>query len=756
LVIDEVDRMPSAPQARTLPTVGLAMGDLARLHALSRQLWDRRTAGEVAKAVIREAVQDSGVMLAAAYQVADDGASLQLLCSWGDPPQPATIAPGDPSPTAEAFRARAALYLCGPAEPGGHPRIPVASFGALAAIPLLLQGRPTGALTLAFASPRALDARRREFLEALAQTFAQSLERARIFESEQRSRRAAERYADRIQRLLRITAALAQALSPEDVAAVMVDEAARETEATSADLWLIDEENGVLELTRSMGISAERRSAFSRLPLDGSRQLPAITAVLEQVTFFLETDEELARWPEAAGPSASVRAHGPLAVVPLVVQRRSCGAIVYRYPRGRQIAADERAVVMMIARYAAQALERARLYESERRARCEAQASEARAVAADRRKDEFLAMLGHELRNPLAPILTALHLMRLRDASAHQRERGVIERQVQHLTRLVDDLLDVSRITRGQVAIRTAPLDLQEVIAKAVEMASPLLEARSHRLDVSLPEESLRVQGDGARLSQALSNILNNAAKYTEASGEIHVRAAREKAEVVVRVRDSGMGISPEMLPRVFDLFAQEQRGLDRSQGGLGVGLTIVRSLVEMHGGKVTASSGGAGRGSEFEIRLPALEEAPAEAEGNSPRPAAPALERRGTRVLIVDDNVDAASVLADALWHVGYSTAVAHDGPTGLETARSFQPSVVLLDIGLPVMDGYELASRLRSEAASAALSLVAITGYGQSADKARVTLAGFDEHLVKPVEVDMVLEVLGRLARGSPANAS
>jgi signal transduction histidine kinase/ActR/RegA family two-component response regulator len=450
-----------------------------------------------------------------------------------------------------------------------------------------------------------------------------------------------------------------------------------------------------------------------------------------------------------------VRAQGPLAVVPLVVQRRSCGAIVYRYPRDRQIAADERAVLMMIARYAAQALERARLYESERRARREAQASEARAVAADRRKDEFLAMLGHELRNPLAPILTALHLMRLRDATAHQRERGVIERQMQHLTRLVDDLLDVSRITRGQVAIRTAPLDLQEVIAKAVEMASPLLEARSHRLDVSLPEERLRVQGDGARLSQALSNILNNAAKYTEASGEIRVRAAREGAEVVVRVRDSGMGISPEMLPRVFDLFAQEQRGLDRSQGGLGVGLTIVRSLVEMHGGRVTASSDGAGRGSEFEIRLPALEEAAAEAEGSSARPAAPALGRRGARVLIVDDNVDAASVLADALRHVGYSTAVAHDGPTGLETARSFQPSVVLLDIGLPVMDGYELASRLRSETDSAALALVAITGYGQSADKARATLAGFDEHLVKPVELDMVLEVLGRLDRGSPANA-
>jgi signal transduction histidine kinase/ActR/RegA family two-component response regulator len=477
-----------------------------------------------------------------------------------------------------------------------------------------------------------------------------------------------------------------------------------------------------------------------------------VTAVLEREAMFLERDDDLRRWPEIAVPPISVEQHGPLAVVPLIVQGRSVGAISWRYGRVRRIDDDERAMLMMIARYAAQALERARLYESERRARREAEQSEARALDADRRKDEFLAMLGHELRNPLAPILTALQLMRLRGGPAHERERAVIERQVHHLMRLVNDLLDVSRITRGRIQLQAASLDLKAVIARAVEIAAPVLEARAHRLDVRVPDHPLLVHGDAARLSQALSNVLNNAAKYTEPGGDVVVQAFREAGEVVVRVRDSGIGIDSGMLSRIFDLFVQDQRNLDRSQGGLGVGLTIVRSLVELHGGKVSASSDGPGRGSEFEIRLPALEDDAVEALAEPRAPEAPIRTNSEARVLIVDDNVDAASVLADALRDVGYDARIAHDGPAGIEVARTFRPRVVLLDIGLPIVDGYQVAARLRAECAAAPLALVALTGYGQSADRARAKMAGFDEHLVKPVELRSVLEVLERLTSAVP----
>ena len=732
----------------------LAVGALTRLHAISRRVGELRTAREVAEAVVREAILYSGASWAAAFVAEGDGGALQLLSSGGrasDTVAAVGSIPGNESGlAAAAFRARAAMYLEAPEEIARYPSaMAVTALQAAAAVPLLLEGRAIGVLALGFGEPRTFDRGDREFLEALAQTFAQSLGRARLLESEQRARRAAERYADRIQRLLRITAALAQALSPDDVAGAVIDEAARATDAISGGLWLIDEETCSLQLARSLGFSADARRVWSRIPLDGSRDVPLVNAVRDRETMFIESDQDLSRWPDAVAPAVSVDTHGPLAVVPLIVQRRALGAVVYRYRRGRHINDDERAVLMMVARYAAQALERARLYDSERRARREAEASEARAVEADRRKDEFLAMLGHELRNPLAPILTALQLMRLKGAQTQERERGVIERQVQHLVRLVDDLLDVSRITRGRVQLQQETVDLKAVIARAVEIAAPLLEARSHRLDVRVPSQPLLVNGDAARLAQAFSNVLNNAAKYTEPGGQIFVHAGREGAEVVARVRDTGMGIAPQMLPQVFDLFVQDQRSLDRSQGGLGVGLTIVRSLIELHGGKVSASSEGVGRGSEFEIRLPALDEVPEESGAEEPELAPRSRRPDGARVLIVDDNVDAASVLAEALRHVGYDTAVAHDGAKGLEAARTFRPAVVLLDIGLPVMDGYQVAARLRVESAGEPLALVAISGYGQHADRARAKMAGFDEHLVKPVELERVLDVVDRLTR-------
>jgi CheY-like chemotaxis protein/two-component sensor histidine kinase len=358
-------------------------------------------------------------------------------------------------------------------------------------------------------------------------------------------------------------------------------------------------------------------------------------------------------------------------------------------------------------------------------------------------------MLGHELRNPLAPILTALQLMQLRGGDKTERERTIIERQVKHLVRLVDDLLDVSRVTRGKVELKRERVELAEVVAKAIELASPLIEQREHTLTVEVPRSGLPLDADPTRLAQVFSNLLTNAAKYTEPRGRISVVGTREGAEVVVKVRDNGTGIAPETLPKVFDLFVQERQALDRSQGGLGLGLAIVRSMVTLHGGKVEVSSAGQGLGSEFTVRLPLAkaEGVPAEASSTQAEPPKPASEAVPPRILVVDDNQDAADILADSLMLLGCEIRVAYDGPSALNIAAEFQPAVALLDIGLPVMDGYELARRLREQQPGPDLRLVAVTGYGQESDRRRSLSAGFDAHLVKPLDFDVLDSLIKRM---------
>ncbi|MDQ3170365.1 MAG: ATP-binding protein [Acidobacteriota bacterium] len=361
------------------------------------------------------------------------------------------------------------------------------------------------------------------------------------------------------------------------------------------------------------------------------------------------------------------------------------------------------------------------------------------AESANRAKDEFLAMLGHELRNPLSPILTALQLMNLRGSDGTERERTVIERQVSHLTRLVDDLLDVSRIARGKVELKMEIVEMSEIAGNAIELASPIIEQRRHTLSVGVPRYGLAVNGDPTRLSQVVSNLLTNAAKYTPAGGRITVTAEQEGGDVVLRVRDTGAGIAPEMLPRIFELFVQEGQAVDRSQGGLGLGLTIVRNLIQHHGGSVAALSDGPGKGSEFIVRLPMAAEARESPVVAQPRPAASKEARAGApRILVVDDNVDAAEMLAEVLGQKGYETRTAHDPPAAIRTAAEFLPDVALLDIGLPVMDGYELARHLRAIPGLAEVKLIALTGYGQASDHQRTRDAGFKHHLVKPVDFD------------------
>ena len=379
----------------------------------------------------------------------------------------------------------------------------------------------------------------------------------------------------------------------------------------------------------------------------------------------------------------------------------------------------------------------------------EAEAAKGAAEAASRAKDEFLAMLGHELRNPLAPIQTALQLMRLRGDGSAERERSVIERQVQHLTRLVDDLLDVSRIARGKVELKRERVNISDVVAKGIELASPSIEQRRHTLHVQVPRHGLHVDGDPLRLAQVISNLLANAAKYTEQGGAITVVAQQEEHDVVVRVRDTGIGITPEMLPRVFDLFVQERQTLERSQGGLGLGLTIVHSLVHMHGGTVSAHSEGAGRGAEFVVRLPVAvmgASSPlSDLAGTSPAAGV----TPDIRILVVDDNEDAADMLVEALASKGYRVRDAHDGPAAIRIAAEFKPHIALLDIGLPVMDGYELAHRLRQLPASGGIRLCAVTGYAQETDRARSRAAGFDRHFAKPLDLDVLHAALRDLLR-------
>jgi PAS domain S-box-containing protein len=356
---------------------------------------------------------------------------------------------------------------------------------------------------------------------------------------------------------------------------------------------------------------------------------------------------------------------------------------------------------------------------------------------ADHRKDEFLAMLAHELRNPLAPLRSAMQVMRLKGMDDPELEwaRDVVERQVQQLTRLVDDLLDVSRFNQGTINLQMEPLDMAVVVARAVEISLPLINAHKHILEVSLPDHAVRVQGDLTRLAQVLSNLLNNAAKYTEECGRIHLTVEPNGGDALLRVRDNGTGIAADILPHIFEMFTQGPTSVSHSEGGLGIGLTLVRKLVEMHGGRVEAHSEGTGHGSEFVVRLPLLRDATA--------PAAAPTEHQAPRkvpvrsVLVVDNNQDAADSLALLLRLSGQEVRTAYDGPAALDLARDRPPDVVLLDIGMPGMDGLEVARRLRQDLGLKEVLLVALTGYGRDEDRRRTQQAGFNAHLVKPVDL-------------------
>ncbi|MEX0702547.1 MAG: ATP-binding protein [Planctomycetales bacterium] len=457
--------------------------------------------------------------------------------------------------------------------------------------------------------------------------------------------------------------------------------------------------------------------------------------------FVAEIDDELVR--QAAQDEEQLQIIRELGLasyiaVPLKAHDRTLGVLTFvTAESGRRYRPDDLAVAEDLARRATIAIENARLYQEVREA--------------GRRKDEFLAMLAHELRNPLAPIRSGLDILGM-EPNGQQETVELMQQQVEHLVRLVDDLLDVSRIMRGKVELRRQPTRIATIVQRAAEAVQWSIESQEQELTLDIPDDTIVVDADPVRLVQVIENLLNNASKYTDRGGHISVSAERRGGTVAVRVRDDGIGIDPELLPRIFDLFTQSTRSLDRAQGGLGIGLTLVRSLVEGHGGHVAAHSAGAGTGSEFVVTLPISDAVPLP-EGAAPGPRSTATRR----VLVVDDNVGAVRMLSLLLQRLGeHEVETAHDGPTALRKLAEFRPEIVLLDIGLPGMDGYEVAARVRGNPEFDDVLLVALTGYGQDEDRRKSRRVGFDEHLVKPPALDQIAQILTRTAPGTRTAAS
>lgn len=433
-------------------------------------------------------------------------------------------------------------------------------------------------------------------------------------------------------------------------------------------------------------------------------------------------------------------------IIPFYAGGRPLGTIwIVSHDEGRRFDAEDLRVMTSLAEFTGTALQVLSSLDAMTSAHAELEQAREVLQESDRRKDEFLATLAHELRNPLAPVRNSLHILRVQeDRAVQDHALEVIDRQVQHLVRLVDDLLEVSRITRGKLELRKEPIELTPVLLSAVETSRPLIETAGHELTIRLPDQPILLEGDPVRLAQLLSNLLNNAAKYTESGGSISLSAVREGDEAVIQVQDSGIGIAPDMLPRVFEMFIQVDGSQRRSHGGLGIGLALVRTLVQMHGGRVEAHSPGPDQGSTFTVRLPVLDGQRRDAANQDCVQCAGASAWPARRILVVDDNRDSAESMGSLLECMGSEVEVAHDGQSALQAIDSYQPAVVLLDIGMPGMDGYEVARRVRERRDLDHVTLIAVTGWGQEEDQRRSREAGFDHHLVKPVDLEALRALL------------
>ena len=687
---------------------------MAQLQKVTAALSEALTVNQVAEVIITHGLAAMGASVGVVAILSDDGAELvnvgvmgypaEVVKEWTSCPVSAQL------PMADAVRSKQAILVTTVAEQAArYPDLArlkaIEGDGMLAAFPLLVHGRVLGAMRLHFRDSRPLHQEDLEHIQTLAQQCGQALERASLHDSERLAREKAEQEIEerkRAENTLRENEARFRDLVYAMPAAVFTTD--REGRITlfneqAAELWGQRPEIGKDRWCGSWRIF---RPDGTLLPHD---QCPLAVALRE---------------------GRAIRGQE------MIIERQDGSrACVLPHPEPLRDASGEivGAVNMLV-----DITERKLVEEALK--------------DADRRKNEFLAMLAHELRNPLAPIMHALHMMQMPDAQDYDAQwaRDVIKRQTHQLNRLVDDLLDVSRITRGKVELRLENIELRSVIERAVETSQPAIDAGRHQLTIALPQEPIWLHADPIRLGQVFGNLLNNAAKYMEPGGQIWLTAERLEDRVAVRVRDAGIGMPPEMLPKIFDLFAQADRSLDRSQGGLGIGLSLVQSLVQMHGGTVRAFSEGPGKGSEFVVSLPVLSGGSKEAP-DRPMAQSSAL-RPPLRVLVVDDNLDAAKLLAMVLCSDGHDATVASDGQSAIAGAQAHKPDVILLDIGLPGMDGYEVCRRLRQLPGLEQTMLVALTGYAQDEDRRNSQAAGFDAHLVKPMSMTQLQDLFARAA--------
>jgi signal transduction histidine kinase/ActR/RegA family two-component response regulator len=495
--------------------------------------------------------------------------------------------------------------------------------------------------------------------------------------------------------------------------------------------FLVDERGEALRLASCTGIPEDTAQSCARLEF--GQAICGVSALTRQpvvASHMQQSDDANAQLVKSFGVRTYV-------CNPLLAGDKLLGTLSFGSRSRDQFDPGELEFLQTIAHYVAFAYERARLVR---------ELSEA-----DRRKDEFLATLAHELRNPLAPLRNGLQLIRLAsgDPGTLEQARTMMARQLGQLVRLVDDLMDLSRISRGRIELRKEPVRLAEVVASAIETSRPLIEQMGHELTVTLPEQPIILDADLTRLAQVFLNLLTNAAKYSERDGHISLTAERQGSDVVVSVRDTRVGIAADQLPRIFQMFTQVERSLEKAQGGLGIGLCLVKRLVEMHGGSIEAKSDGPGRGSEFVVRLPVVfgERGAKEAS----RPGEPAVAKSLLRILIVDDNRDGADSLGMMLRIMGNDTRTAYDGRDGLQVAGEYRPDVILLDIGLPMLNGYETCRRIRAQPWGNGIVVIAMTGWGQEEDRRRSHEAGFDHHLVKPVDPTALMQLLSGLSNAA-----
>jgi PAS domain S-box-containing protein len=575
-------------------------------------------------------------------------------------------------------------------------------------------------------------------VEAIAGTTRDVTERKASEEERETMLQAEQRRANLLSRVAQASKAMSAVLSVQSIAGVLTESARMLIGAHQSITSLKGEGEGEEWTHARTAFSFSDKYARYRT-YDAKPTGQGIYAeVCRTNTAMRLTQEQLERHPAWHGFGEERSRHPPCngwLAVPLVGHGgKNLGLVQLSDKVEGHFTEEDEAVLAQMASMAAVGIENARLYDSLREQ--------------DRRKDEFLATLAHELRNPLAPLRTGLEIIRRAGGltGPAARSRDMMERQLAHMVRLIDDLMDVSRVTQGKVTLKHERLSLQRLVDAAVEASGPLIQAAGHALEIELPGEPVHVRGDVTRLAQVLSNLLNNASKYTDTGGRIRVSARREGRNVEIRVEDNGVGIPAEMLQKIFDLFTQVGRNMERSQGGLGIGLSLARKLVEMHGGSLSAQSPGPGQGSTFIVKLP-LDDVPSVDDG----PADPEVARLHhggrRRVLVVDDNVDAAESLAMLLELSGFETRVEHSGPGAIEQATAYRPHAVFLDIGLPVVSGYDVVRELRRHASLRDALIVAVTGWGSDEDQKRSREAGFDDHLTKPVTTERVAAVLARL---------